>query len=459
MGKFFSILKDKEFIGKVFVVAIPMILQQLITTSVNLLDNLMVGQLGGASIAAVATSNKYLMIANFGMMGIVTAGTIYLAQYYGANKPQKMKESFRYSLIFSLVIVLLFSIPAFLTPRAIISFFASNESLIEFGMQYLPIAALTMFPQAISYTIQSSMRSIGNTRLPLISSIISIFTNAFFNYLLIFGHFGFPQLGVVGAALGTLIARCVELFYLLVVLRLNKFQFKTRLRTIFNISKDLAVAITKKASPLLLNEIAWSGGMAMLFKFYASKGDIALAALPIASTTADLFFVLFSGVSVATIVMVSHPLGSNKLDEARENGYKMIRLSVLLSVVFALGLVTASFITPHLYNISEEVFDLASNFIRVQALFFWIYMYNAQTFFVMRAGGDTKSTLIMDAGFMWLVNIPLVAFVAYSTPAHAILIYISGQLTDVIKMFVATYYFRKEKWVKNLTQEIEVELV
>lgn len=451
-----SLFNDKEFISKVLVVALPMVIQQLLTSSVNLLDNLMVGQLGGFAISAVASTNKYLMIALFGMMGIVASSNIFLAQYHGAKNHSKMKESFRYSLVFSMAISLIFVIFGQIFSDSIIRFFSDNVELLQIAKQYLPIAVITIIPQTISYCVQSSMRSLGNTRIPLISSIISLIANAIMNYVLIFGHLGFPALGVTGAALGTLIARILELAFLLTALKVNPFEFKTKITHIFMISRDLIIDITKKAIPLFINEIGWSAGMAVQFKLYASSSVTALAALPIASTTADLFFILFSGVAVATIVMVSHPLGSNDIEKARENGYKMVKLSMFASIFFALGMFIASFITPHLYNINEEVFDLATKFIRVQALFFILYMYNAQIFFVIRAGGDTRSTLLMDSGVMWLICIPIIYVVSEFTNVSPLIVYVIGQGTDLIKMAISTYYFKKEKWLVNLTVKEEI---
>ncbi len=457
MFKVGFVFKDKAFIKNVMVVAVPMILQQLISASVNLLDNLMIGQLGEFAIAGVATSNKFFMISTFAMMGVVGAATIYLAQAYGAQKQAMMKQAFRYGLIASLLIVTLFSGMAWLFPAQIVAFFANNEGLIDSALQYIPVAALTFFPQAISYTISSSMRACGETKHPLISSVISLLTNAVMNYVLIFGHFGFPKLGILGAALGTLIARLLECIYLLVILYRFDFKFRTSIKELFDIAPSLRKAITIKAMPLLLNEIGWASGMAMLFKFYATRGTDALAALPIASTTGDLFFVLFSGMAVATIVMVAHPLGSNDLQTARQNGYKMMQLAIFLSLLFALGLITASFITPYFYNVSSEVRLLASNLIRIQGVFFFVYMFNAQSFYVIRAGGDTRSTLIMDAGYMWLVNLSGVAFFAYQSDFSIYVVFLSGQITDILKMFVASYYFRKESWVKNLTHDEELQ--
>ncbi len=448
-----SVLKDKDFIRRVLKYALPMILQQLITSSVNLLDNIMVGQIGGSAIVAVASTNKYLMIANFGMMGIATAATIYLAQFAGAKKTEKMKQSFRYALIFSFFLVSVFIAAGLLFREEITRFFSDNDNLVAAAEFYFPLASITLIPQSISYSIQSSMRAVGNTRLPFISSVLSLLTNAFMNYCLIFGKLGFPVLGLKGAAIGTLIARLIELSYLLFVLKINHFDFKTKPKHLFKITDGLAKEITLKGIPIILNEIAWSGGMAVLFKFYASPGETALTALPIASTTADLFFVLFSGVNVASILMISHPLGSGQIEEARANGYKMVELSIYMAILFAIGMIGASFITPHFYKVDREVLRLATHFIQVQALFFWVYMYNAQTFFVIRAGGDTISTLILDAGTMWLLDIPVVGLVAYYTNASPILIYISGQSVDIIKMFFARHFFRKEKWLLNLAAD------
>lgn len=451
MFRYGLVLKDREFLKKVFVVAVPMILQQLITSSVNLVDNLMIGQLGEFAIAGVATSNRFFMISFFAMMGIVTAANIYLAQYYGAKNEERMRQSFRYGIIFSLGIILLFSFAAWFFPDTILRFFADSDGMVEAAKHYMPVAALTFFPQALSYNIQSSMRSTGHTKIPFVSSVLSLMVNVVMNYVLIFGHFGFPQMGILGAALGTLIARFVELAYLTYALIKKDFGFTTSLFDLLKIDTDLKRAITIKALPLLLNEIGWSAGMAMLYKFYATRGENVLAALPISSTTSDLFFVLFSGMAVATMVMVSHPLGSNQLDEARANGYKMLQLACFMSVLFGVGLFTASYITPHLYNVSDEVRQLARNLIQIQGLFFFIYMYNAQSFFVIRAGGDTRSTLIMDAGFMWVINLSVVGYFAYFTNVDVFVVYIAGQLTDIVKMIVTTFYFRKEKWVKNLT--------
>lgn len=453
MFQYGLVLKDKKFMKKVLVVAIPMMLQQLITNSVNLLDNLMVGQLGDYAISGVATSNKFFMVGVFAMMGIVTAASIFMAQYNGAKKQKELVESFRYALVGSIVVMLPFVVAALLFPTQIISFFNKDPELVAAAKLYLPLAAITFIPQALSFTIQNAMRSLGHTKYPLMASIISVISNAFFNYTFIFGHFGAPQLGITGAALGTLIARIIELTFILVVYFRSPWPFKTNIQELLSIPMEIIKKITTKSIPLLINEIGWSGGMAMLFKFYSTRGAVAIAGMTIASTTTDLFFVLFSGMAVATNVIVAHELGADNLQVAKKYGYQLLQFAVIMSLMFAIVLFSVSFLTPHLYDVSSEVKDIAGTIIRVQGFFFWIYMFNAQVFFIIRAGGDIRSTLIMDAGYMWFVNLVVVSFVAYQTNWNIYGIYIAGQATDILKMIISGTFFRKEKWVTNMTIE------
>lgn len=450
MFQYGSVLKDREFMKKVMLVAIPMMLQQLITNSVNLLDNLMVGRLGPLAISGVALSNKYFMIIMASVFGVSAAATIFMAQFYGAENKEKMKQGFRYNLFSCFTVTMVFVGLGLLFPIPIISFFTKEPELIEMTMVYFPLAAITFIPQSISAAMSSSMRSMGETKHPLFASVLSMLSNAFFNYCFIFGAFGFPAMGVLGAAIGTLIARLIELTYLLINYSIVDWPYKSKLTELFKIPKQLIITITTKALPLTVNEVIWSLGIVTLFKFYATRGTIAIASMTIASTTVELFFILFSGMAVATNVLVAHPLGSFNLELARKHAYQLRQFSVWLAVIFGILIFLASFITPHFYNISREIFDNATNLIRVQACFFWIYVYNTEIFFIIRAGGDVKSTLMMDAVFIWLVNIPIVYLLATLTNVDIFLLYICGQCTDIIKMFVCTHYFNKGKWIKNL---------
>jgi len=442
--------ENKTFYLRVLSLAVPFMLQQLIGSSVNLLDNLMVGQLGDAAIAGVASANKYYMIAMFGIMGLSGASSIFIAQYYGAKDEEHVKQSFRYGMIANYVIILPFVALGLLFPQAIIRFFTTDAAVVEQGSLYLRIALFTYIPMTFSMTVGNAMRSVGETKIPLYTSIVAIMTNAFFNYCLIFGNFGFPRWGVQGAALATIIARVVEVIVLAIVLHKKHFIFNTKIKDLFKISSKLEKAITLKAIPLTTNEIFWSTGMSLLFKFYSTRGTEVMAGMSISGTVADIFFTLFGGMTVATTVIISQALGANKLEEARKDAYKLLHFSQGLAVLLGLLMFGASFIVPQWYDVTDVSRQTATAFLQIMACMFWLYMSNAQCFFILRAGGDTKSTLLMDAVFMWAINLPAVGLVAYLTDWNVYAIYLVGQSTDFLKFFLAYSLVKKEKWVKNL---------
>lgn len=447
-----KIIGDRAFIKKVLVVALPMMLQQLISMSVNLVDNLMVGTLGDAAIGSVAAVNKYYVIAIFAIQGLASAAAVFIAQYHGAEEPSKMRQSFRVLLISTVVIMSLFTIFSFAMPRAILNYFTKDEEVIKDGIAYLRIALWSFIPSGLIVSLYSSMRAVGVMKLPLRTSIISVLTNAFLNYCLILGNFGFPRLELIGAALATLLARLLEVVLAIIVLKRYEFPFKTNFSHLFHVTKSLWRDIISKATPLMLNEILWSFSMATVFKFYSTRGPEVMSGYSVSGTIGDLFFTLFSGMAAATTVLVSTSLGANRLEEAKRHAYQLIGFSTLLAVLFGVMMFGSTFLIPSLYpNLSSKAITVAKSYLYVQSCLFWIYMCTTQCYFILRAGGDMKHTLIMDSGFNWCVFIPIVAFLTYFTNINYLWLYIAGQSTELIKLVFAFYIIRKEEWVVNLT--------
>ena len=449
MKKYFG---DFKFIYSVLIIAIPIMLQNLIQTSVNLVDSLMVGQLGDAVIGGVSAVNRYFLILNGGLFGLTGAVAIFIAQFYGAKNHEKLKESFRFSLLSSYVVILPFFIIAFIFPEAILKFFTNDASIVMAGVQYLRVACFTFLPIGLSMTISGAMRCIGETKIPLVISVISVIINTVLNYCFIFGNFGMPNLGVMGAAIATLIARIVEVLLLLLALKTMEFPFKTRVVDLFIIDHQLAKQITLKALPLAMNEILWSFGNATILKFYGTRGGAVLSGYAICGSFTDIFYTLFSGMSVATTIMVSQPLGANKLDEAKENGYRMVGVASLLAFCLSCLMVLTNFIVPLLYSsASEEVLKIAKIMILIQALSFPIYTLNIQSFNVLRSGGDAKSTLILDSGFMWGFAIPMLAVFGYFTNINIYTLFALSRGSEIVKLIVSFALLKKERWVVNLT--------
>ncbi len=449
-----KIFGDKKFMWLVLTVATPLMLQQLITGSVHLVDNLMVAQLGDAALGGVASTNRFYMIAQFGMFGMSTAATIFIAQYYGAKNVNRMKESFRFLIITSLGIAFFFLVAAQLFTKDILSFFTEDIATMQQGMEYLKVASWTFIPVALVLACAGSLRSIGETKIPLYISAMTVLLNTLLNYILIFGHFGFPALGVQGAGLATLMARLLEVALLLMVLVRGDYPFKTSVKDLFKVSKVMIRKISIKAAPLMANEVLWASGMTTLFMLYSKRGADVMVGYSIASTVADLFFVLFGGMATASAVLISQPLGANRLEEGRRNGYRLIGFSSLLAIVFGTVMFVTSYSIPLLYtNSSAMTLEFAGTMLRIQSVMFIFYMMSTQNYFILRAGGDTKSTFIFDSGFMWLINIPVVAVLIYYSDLSIYLVYLAGQMVEFLKLGVGFYFVRKEKWVHNLAKE------
>lgn len=451
---FKSLFQDKALMKNCLTIAVPIMLQSLIMSAVNLVDNLMVGQLGDIAISGVASANKYYDVITMVCYSMIASAIIFLSQFNGAENTEKMKETFRFSIISSYCIIIIAFIIVALYPSQLVKFIIDDPSIIEAGTRYFKYAVYSYIPLGIIFSISSSMRAVGDAKRPMIISIISVFVNAILDYGLILGKFGLPRLEIEGAAIATVIARIVEASLFIIVLKKGDYAFDTKFKDIFKFSRELSKNIITRAWPLVLNEIAWNMGMVTLMKCYSSRGPIVNAAYSISATVSDLFFALFSGMATASTVLIGTPLGANKLDEARGNGYKLICFSILLSIIFGVGLFTSSFIIPMIYvNLSSDVISTAQIFLRCMGLLYWIYMFNTQCYFTLRAGGDTKSTMFMDCGYMWIVNIPIVVFLAYCTELSVFYIYIAGQLTDIVKGFIAYSIVKKERWVKNLVVE------
>ncbi len=444
---------DKEFYKYVLRLALPMMFQGLLVSLSGLIDNLMVAGLGDSFLSGVAAANRFYIIFNFGVMGVVLAAGIFIGQYLGAKKPDKMKESFRASIILGYLLMIPFFIGVLFFPETILKFFTKDPLVIQSGIDYYKGIVWTMIPVTMSLAIGTAIRSTGDTRTPILASSLGIGVNLIFNYLLIYGNLGFPAMGVYGSAIATLISRIIEVSVLLYIMKVKHFDFATKVKDIFKIDKKLFVLITKNAINIASNEIFWASSMAFLMKFYSTRGPAAMTAYSIAGSVSDIFFVLFGGMSAATTVLVGHNLGANDFKKAKLNGYRLLSLSIMMSIVFGSSMILISNFVPLIYtDVSAEAQQIAINLIRIIGLLFWTFTYNVQILFMLRAGGDSFSAFIMDSGFMWFVNIPIVAVFTYFTNIPIVYLYLIGQLTDVIKLSVSTYVFKKELWVKNVTE-------
>ena len=454
-----SLIGDKVFYRHLIAVSLPLILQQLVTASVQIVDNVMVGRLGETAIGAVSVVNQLFFVVIITTFGVISGSTIYMAQYYGAKNQSKLNQTYRITLYASLLVALIAFVVFSLADTALIQIFTSNPVTIGLAEDYISIIRWGLFGFAISIAISSSLRVVGITKPLLWISVFSIGLNTVLNALLIFGLFGFPQLGVIGAAIATAIARFAEAGLSMWYMWRRQTIFKWDWTRIFAVELSLIKAIFIIGLPLLLNEIFWSLGQTTFLYAYSTRGDSALAAMNITNTISQITFVLFQALGTAAAVFVGNKLGENKLEEAQLNAKRLIFAAGVMAAMVGVVQFVLSGLFTDFYAISETTKMWSIFNIRVNALFVPLYTMNVTIFFIIRSGGDTKSTLLMDSGFMWVVAVPLALGLAFFTTLPITIMFLLVQGSEFFKVLFSLQRFRKKRWVKNLATETPLVVV
>ncbi|HQN74987.1 MAG TPA: MATE family efflux transporter [Bacillota bacterium] len=448
-----SFIGDRHFYKRLLAISLPIVLQQLLTSSLQLIDNLMIGDLGELAIGSVSVVNQLYFVIILITFGALGGAGIFTAQYFGSKEEEKLKQTFRFKLITALLLVILSIVVFSVLGEYLIGFFTDNQVTITGGIAYLNIVKWSMLPWAFSVAISTTFREIGTTKPLLWITLGAIITNTVLNYLLIFGNFGFPNLGIEGAAYATLASRVVE-FLLMFVLLIRKGKiFNTKIKDVFKIDVWILKAIFFMALPLLLNEFFWSMGQTMFLQSYSIRGDNALAAMNITNAISQLVFVTFGGIGTGIAVMVGNTLGMNQLEAAKDNAKKVIAFAVAFAFVTGTMLFVLSFFILDLYDITETTKQIAQYNIRINAIFIPVFSFNVSMYFTLRAGGDTRSTMLMDSGYMWVVQVPLIFLLARVTNLSVIILFLIVQLLELPKSFFALSRYRKENWVRNLAIE------
>jgi putative MATE family efflux protein len=448
---FAKFVGTKDFYRRTIAIALPIMLQQGVTNFVGLLDNIMVGQLNQAAIDGVAIANQLMFIVMFALMGGLAGPGIFLAQFKGANDQEGLRNSFRIKALFALIIGSLFILVYSLYgSQFVAAYLPESPDAIQLSMDYLSVMLIGIVPLMLIQLYATSFREIGQTKIPMKVGLVSILINLGLNYVLIFGHFGFPALGVVGAAIATVIARSVEAVLLVFVAHHQKYSFAEGAYSQFVIPSKLMSRILKKGLPLFANEVLWTVGSSMLVFAYSIRGGGTVAALTISGTASNLFYVTFAGLAAGTAVMVGNELGANRLKEAEENAWKLIAFGVVIALGSGVLLALLSSFIPLIYNVDESVRLLATQFMLVIAIFLPVFMINVGCFFVLRAGGATYSTFLFDSGFMWLIAVPLALLLSTLTSISIVWVYFLVQGSDLIKTFIGVHLVRKKHWIRNL---------
>jgi putative MATE family efflux protein len=446
-----SFLKDRPFLREMLTIAVPISLQQLINASLNMIDVLMVGQLGEASIAAIGLSNQVFFVFLLLLFGLTSGMAIFTAQFWGKREMEPIRKMLGMSILSASVIAIIFTIAATVFPRSVLGLFTNDMNVIDIGSQYLGIVGFSYIAVAMSTSYIANLRSIQLIKMTVIATVAALTFKTTLGYILIFGHFGFPALGVRGAAIGTASGWTLELILLLVFVYAQKTPLAANPLTLFSFDLSLFRRVLRTALPAVANEFFWSMGIATYYGIYARIGTESVAAVNVNATIEQLAFVVFIGLGSACAVMVGNRIGAGRKDEA----YETVRRLLLLSIVsaWAVGLVVFLMrdVVVGWYNLSPAGVHNVRILMLVMACTLWVRMINFITFIgALRAGGDTLFALIMEICSIWLIGVPTAYIGAFVLHLPVYFVYLMVGLEELAKVVVSLWRFRSRKWIHDL---------
>lgn len=451
---------NKKFYRMVLAVAVPIMIQNGITNFVGMLDNIMVGRVGTAQMSGVAIINQLMLVFNITIFGAISGAGIFGAQYYGCKDYEGVRNAFRFKMMLCIGIVVA-SIGLFLGyGDQLIQLFlndASNPQEVELTFQaakeYLLVMLVGLLPFAIEQAYSGTLRETGETVLPMKAGIIAVFVNLIFNTLLIFGTCGFPRLGVVGAAIATVISRFVQAAIVIIWTHKHlNHSFMEGVYKTWKVPPYIAGRIALKGTPLLINEALWAIGMAVLMQCYSIRGLSVVAGMNISNTIVNVFNVVYMAMGSAISIIVGQLLGAGKMREAKDTAVKLIFFSFASCFVVGILLILLSPFFPMIYNTSDEVRSLAQQFIVVAAICLPLDAFTNASYFTMRSGGKTIVTFLFDSVFVWTVSIPTAFFLAHGTQLPIVLMYLICQSLNLIKCVIGFILVRKGVWMNNITR-------
>lgn len=442
----------KEFLINMLKIALPIMIQNLVTSSLNMADTIMIGKLGEVEIAAVGIANQYFFFFIMILAGLCGGCSVFISQYWGKKDFTNIKRMLGLGLVSVLLVSIVFMAAGFINPGKIISLFNKDYTVIDLGGKYLYIVLFSYTFTAITFIYSYSLRSIGNTVAPLIVNIAALLCNVFLNYILIFGKLGAPALGVEGAAIATLIARIVEAILLVFIVYKDNGVFAASLTEL----KDLNTGFFKKSYriilPVLLNDVFWAMASLVYSVVYGRMGTGATAAVQICNTVSNMFMVVAFGIASASAIMTGNSIGEGKEDQTIDYAKKFMEVSSFISIVLGLTLALTSPLILDLFNVSDEVRSSTLIMLYIISLIFIVRFLGMVIIVgILRGAGDARSALIIEGFTMWFIGVPLTIMGAFLFKLPVQLVYALAILEEVAKFVLGLMRLKSRRWINNVT--------
>ena len=449
----------KSFYRRVLTLTIPIVIQSGITNFVSMLDNVMVGRIGTLEMSGVAIANQLIFVFSLCIFGAVSGAGIFGAQFVGKGDNDGVRYVFRFKLM-SATLISIVGIGAFiLFGKSLISTYLTGDdsvgdtaAALEYGWEYLKIILIGLLPYSVTQVYASSLRETDNSLPPMVAGTVAVFINLLFNYILIFGNFGAPRLGVAGAAIATVISRYVEL----VISIIWAFAIRKKIPFIVGAYKSLYVpaslvrGIFTKGAPIMLNETMWSAGMAALSQSFSTRGISAVAAVNIETTFYDVFAVAFLSLGSSIGIIIGQILGTADFDKAKDYSRKLMAFSFMTGVVSGILFFVAAIFIPAIYNTTADVAALSTRLMQIMAILMPVEALCNASYFTLRSGGKVIITVLFDSVFMWSVSVLTAFLLSRLTTMEIIPLFALVQALAIFKASLGVIFVKKGIWLKSI---------
>lgn len=448
-------MKNNSAVKQTIIIALPIIIQNIITSSLNLADNLMLSRQSEKVVAAAGIANQLFFVLILICFGLASGGGVLISQFYGKKDYSNIRKTLAIVLMLSFIIGLLFSLIAIFAPSFLLSLFIDDISVISEGVKYLKIVGLSFLFTSISFAYSSSLRSVGRAKYAVLVSSIAVFMNIFFNWLLIFGNLGFPKMGIEGAAIATLIARIIEFTLIIyMVYRYNK-DISARLKDFYDFNKKLFIRFINVSLPVVTNEFMWSMGIVAYTKAIAFYGASAVAAFTTTRTAVNFIEVGFLGIAIATQVSIGMLIGKGEEEKAEEVSYTFLKIFSIFTILMSIILYFISPFMVSIYNFEQSTLELSLNMLKITSII--LIFKNINLLFIVgvsRGGGDTKMSMLIEIIGVWLIGVPL-AFISVFLGLDVIALFIFISFEELAKTILVIFRWKSGKWIKNVVKNID----
>lgn len=448
-----------EFYKKALAIALPVMAQLLIQNLVSLIDNFMVAGLGDIKMSGVNIAGQINFIFLVFINTLCTSGGIFMSQFNGAKDKAGMQQVFRFKLIVCIFSAVIFTSLCIFNPGPFLGLMVNGNTarteILTQAIAYERLVAWSWIPMVIATCIASSLREVGQVRVPLIISVVATIVNTIGNFIFIYGNFGAPRLEVEGAALATIIARVVEMSVFIIYINKKKPEFFSKLLDILKVKWSLFITIIGKSGMILISELTWVFSETITTALYNSRGGAEIVSgMAAGFAIANLFFISFNGIYTATGVIIGGTLGSGKLEEAKQQKNWIFSGSAVFGVFFGLLGCLSIFLIPVVFgNLSNEAKTVARGLIFIMAAYMPIWCFVNAQFAISRTGGDTMLGVVVDLTTNLFLVIPGIFLMTNLTVWGPVVMYAIIKLTDIVKTIIAAIWLKKERWVRNLAIE------